>query len=125
MQMIAGHRQARAGFYADAIYGDVLSVARRLEGEGWTLDSVPHARADMGFAERALREGLPVSEVRLFGNRDGLFSGVEYFADLPYVALRKPRGSSLSTPTWRARDLLAAATASHVAAGTRVLSERR
>jgi hypothetical protein len=84
LQMIVGKRQAAAGFAAEAIYRDVIDVARRLQSEGWLIDSVPHARADMHFVEQAAREGLKMPEVKLFGDRDGLYKGVEYFADLPY-----------------------------------------
>ena len=83
--MIVGKRQAAAGFDAKTIYRDVIGVIRRLQSEGWLIDSVPHARADMHFVERAVRKGLKMREVKLFGDRDGLFKGVEYFADLPYV----------------------------------------
>jgi hypothetical protein len=38
----------------------------------------------MLFAEQAAREGLDMREVKLFGGRDVLYKGVEYFADLPY-----------------------------------------
>ena len=85
LQMIVGKRQAAAGFDAKTIYGDVIDVARRLQSEGWILDSVPHAGGDTQFAEQAAREGLDMREVKLFGNRDVLYKGVEYFADLPYV----------------------------------------
>ena len=85
LQMIVGKRQERAGFSADAIYGDVLEVARRLKGDGWTIESVPHARADLGFAERAAEAGLVDSEVRLFNDPDGLYKGVEHFAGLPFI----------------------------------------
>jgi polysaccharide pyruvyl transferase WcaK-like protein len=84
LQMIVGKRQAAAGFQAKTIYRDVIDVARRLQSEGWLIDSVPHARADMHFVEQAAREGLRMPEVKLFGDRDGLYKGVEYFADLPY-----------------------------------------
>lgn len=84
LQMIVGRRQARAGFSADAIYTDVLEVARRLRGERWTIESAPHARADLGFAERAEREGVLDREIRLFSDPAGLYQGVEYFAGLPF-----------------------------------------
>jgi hypothetical protein len=38
----------------------------------------------MHFVEQAAREHLRMREIKLFGDRDGLFKGVEYFADLPY-----------------------------------------
>ena len=84
LQMIVGRRQERAGFSADAIYTDVLEVARRLRGDGWVIESAPHARADLGFAERAEREGVLDREIRLFSDPDGLYKGVEYFAGLPF-----------------------------------------
>jgi polysaccharide pyruvyl transferase WcaK-like protein len=84
LQMIVGKRQAAAGFQAKTIYSDVIDVARRLQGEGWLLDSVPHARADMHFVAQAESEQLRMREVKLFGDQDVLFKGVEYFADLPY-----------------------------------------
>ncbi|CAA9330957.1 MAG: predicted protein [uncultured Friedmanniella sp.] len=85
LQMIVGRRQERAGFSADAIYTDVLEVVRRLRGDGWSIESVPHARADLGFAERAEREGALDGEIRLFNDPDGLYKGVEYFAGLPFL----------------------------------------
>ncbi len=84
LQMIVGKRQRAAGFETKRIHPDVVEVARRLQGEGWLIDSVPHARADMKFVEQADREQLPMREVKLFGDQDVLFKGVEYFADLPY-----------------------------------------
>ena len=84
LEMIVGKRQRAAGFVAESIYGDVINVVKRLQGEGWQIDSVPHARADMHFVEQAAREHLRMREVKLFGDRDGLYRGVEYFADLPY-----------------------------------------
>ncbi len=85
LQMIVGKRQERAGFSADAIYADVLEVARRLKGDGWTIESAPHARADLGFAARAAEAGLVAAEVRLFHDPDGVYKGVEYFAGLPFI----------------------------------------
>jgi polysaccharide pyruvyl transferase WcaK-like protein len=85
LQMIIGRRQAAAGFEARRIYGEVIGVVRRLKSEGWLFESVPHAHGDMGFVEQAAREHLRMREVKLFGDRDVLFKGVEYFADLPYV----------------------------------------
>ena len=38
----------------------------------------------MHFVEQAAREHLRMREIKLFGDRDGLYKGVEYFADLPY-----------------------------------------
>ncbi len=84
LEMIVGKRQAAAGFVAESIYRDVIGVARRLQDEGWQIDSVPHARADMHFVDQASREHLRMPEVKLFGDRDGLFKGVTYFASLPY-----------------------------------------
>ena len=84
LQMIVGRRQERAGFSADAIYTDVLEVARHLRRDGWTIESAPHARADLGFAERAERAGVLDREIRLFNDPDGLYKGVEYFAGLPF-----------------------------------------
>jgi polysaccharide pyruvyl transferase WcaK-like protein len=84
LEMIVGRRQKAAGFDAEAIYRDVIEVVKRLQGEGWKIDSVPHARADMHFVEQAAKEHLRMREVKLFGDRDGLYKGVEYFADLPY-----------------------------------------
>jgi polysaccharide pyruvyl transferase WcaK-like protein len=84
LQMIIGRRQAAAGFQARRIYSDVIGVARRLQREGWQLDSAPHARADMHFVAQAESEQLRMREVKLFGDQDVLYKGVEYFADLPY-----------------------------------------
>lgn len=83
-QMIVGRRQARAGFSADRIYRDVLEVCRQLNRDGWSLESAPHARADLIFAERAEQAQLPLRHIPLFGDPDGLYAGVEYFADLPF-----------------------------------------
>ncbi len=85
VQMIVGKRQAAAGFQAEAIYRDVLGVVQRLQGEGWLVDSVPHARADLHFVELAAGEQVQMREVKLFNERDVLYKGVEYFADLPYI----------------------------------------
>jgi hypothetical protein len=85
LEMIVGRRQRAAGFEAETIYRDVIGVVKRLQGEGWKVDSVPHARADMHFVEQAARQHLRMREVKLFGNRDGMYKGVEYFADLPYI----------------------------------------
>jgi hypothetical protein len=60
-------------------------VVKRLQGEGWQIDSVPHARADMLFVEQAAREHLRMREIKLFGDPDGMYKGVEYFAGLPYL----------------------------------------
>jgi polysaccharide pyruvyl transferase WcaK-like protein len=84
LEMIVGKRQRAAGFVTESIYHDVIDVAKRLQGEGWQIDSVPHARADMLFVEQAAGEHLRMREIKLFGDRDGLYKGVEYFADLPY-----------------------------------------
>ena len=62
----------------------MITAVKRLQDEGWQIDSVPHARADMHFVEQAAREHLRMREIKLFGDRDGLYKGVEYFADLPY-----------------------------------------
>jgi hypothetical protein len=83
--MVVGRRQAAAGFEARTIYREVIGVVRRLRSEGWLFESVPHAHGDMGFVEQAAREHLRMREVKLFGDRDGLYKGVEYFADLPYI----------------------------------------
>jgi polysaccharide pyruvyl transferase WcaK-like protein len=85
LQMIVGRRQKAAGFQAAPIYSEVIDVARRLQREGWLLDSVPHARADMHFVAQAQREQLQMREVKLFGNQNVLYKGVEYFANLPYL----------------------------------------
>ena len=84
LEMIVGKRQRAAGFVAESIYRDVITAVKRLQDEGWQIDSVPHARADMHFVEQAAREHLRMREIKLFGDRDGLYKGVEYFADLPY-----------------------------------------
>jgi len=85
LEMIVGRRQERAGFSRAGIYGDVLEVARRLKGDGWTVESAPHARADLEFAALAEQAGLVDREVRLFGDPGGLYRGVEYFAGLPMI----------------------------------------
>lgn len=85
LQMVVGPRQRSAGFRPEAIYGDVVDVARRLRTEGWQFDSVPHAKIDLDFVAQATREQLPMREVKLFGDRDVLYRGVEYLADLPYL----------------------------------------
>lgn len=84
VQMIVGRRQSRAGFSADQIYRDVLEVSRRLTREGWSLESVPHARADLIFAEQVEQAQLATRTIRLFGDPNGLYKGVEYFAGLPF-----------------------------------------
>jgi polysaccharide pyruvyl transferase WcaK-like protein len=88
LQMLIGKRQLAVGFDAKAIYRDVLDVVRRLQGEGWLLDSVPHSRDDRQSVAAAREMQLKLREVTLFGDRfsdrDILYKGVEYFADLPY-----------------------------------------
>jgi hypothetical protein len=82
---IVGKRQARAGFDADKIYDDQVDVLEKLSGEGWRVEGVPHARADMGFHDRLTERGIVSSEHVLWGNRDVLYQGIEYFADLPII----------------------------------------
>lgn len=82
---IVGKRQAKAGFDAEAIYRAEADVLQRLAGDGWQVDSLPHARADMGFAELISERGLVSRQVRLWGDKDLLYRGIEEFADLPIM----------------------------------------
>lgn len=82
---IVGKRQARAGFDANAIYRAEADVLQRLSQDGWTIDSLPHARADMGFADLLSERGIVDRQVKLWGDKDLLFRGVEEFADLPIM----------------------------------------
>ncbi|MFC8800915.1 polysaccharide pyruvyl transferase family protein [Promicromonospora sp. NPDC057138] len=82
---IVGKRQARAGFDAERIYTDQVDVLEKLSGEGWQVEGVPHARADMGFHDQLTERGIVSSEHVLWGNRDVLYQGIEYFADLPII----------------------------------------
>jgi polysaccharide pyruvyl transferase WcaK-like protein len=85
LQMLIGKRQASAGFEAKTIYRDVFDVVQRLQGEGWLVDSVPHSRDDKYSLDVAFEEQqLQMREVKLFGNREVLYKGLEYLADLPY-----------------------------------------
>lgn len=83
---IVGKRQARAGFDADAIYRAQAEVLLRLAHEGWAIDSLPFARADLGLHEKLVEHGVPLaSHERLFGNRDVLWRGLERIADIPTI----------------------------------------
>jgi polysaccharide pyruvyl transferase WcaK-like protein len=82
---IVGKRQARAGFDAAKIYAAQADVLERLVREGWTVESLPHARADMKFHDVIAARGIPASTSRLWGDRDLLFRGVQHFADLPIM----------------------------------------
>lgn len=84
-ESIVGKRQTRVGFDADKIYADQIDVLEKLSGEGWQIESVPHARADMGFHDRLTERGIVTAEHVLWGNRDVLYQGVEYFAGLPII----------------------------------------
>lgn len=84
-ESIVGKRQTRVGFDADKIYADQIDVLEKLSGEGWQIESVPHARADMGFHDRLTERGIVSAEHVLWGNRDVLYQGVEYFAGLPII----------------------------------------
>ena len=85
VESIVGRRQTAAGFDKQRIYADQADVLERLRGEGWKVVSVPHARADMRFAELLRERGLVDAEHVLWGNREVLFAGVRAFADLPVV----------------------------------------
>ncbi|MCK9794993.1 polysaccharide pyruvyl transferase family protein [Isoptericola sp. 4D.3] len=85
VESIIGKRQIAAGFDRTRIYADQADVLARLRGEGWRLVSVPHARADMLFADLLRERGLVDSERVLWGSRDVLFRGVADLADLPVI----------------------------------------
>lgn len=84
-QSILGKRQAAAGFDAHAVYQAQANVLERLVGEGWHVNGLPHARADMRFHQLLQERGILGSETLLWGDDEVLFRGVERFADLPVM----------------------------------------
>lgn len=85
VEMIVGKRQLRAKFDAEEIYAGVTRVMSRLASEGWMIDGVAHARADLKYLEAASQAGLPFRRVNLFDDDRVLYKGVEYYANLPII----------------------------------------
>jgi polysaccharide pyruvyl transferase WcaK-like protein len=85
VELIVGKRQTPVGFDADKIGDMSIDVLSRLKRDGWNIHSVPHARADMKFAQRAAAAGVVDEETVLYGSRDVLFKGVEVFGRTPFI----------------------------------------
>ena len=85
IQMLVHPRQTAAGFDAETIHEATVRAARILVGKGWRVLSTPFHPDDAEVSRRLVAEVDGVEEVRLFGHDVGFFSGVEFFASVPYV----------------------------------------
>ncbi|MCU4299144.1 hypothetical protein D3I60_19045 [Brevibacterium permense] len=85
IQMLVHPRQIAAGFDADAIHEATVRAARILVAKGWRVLSTPFHPDDAQVSRRLVAEVAGVEEVRLHGHHVGFFSGVEFFASVPYV----------------------------------------
>lgn len=84
-ESIVGKRQQRVGFDPDTIYRAQIEAYSRLSEEGWSVHSLPFARADMGFHDRLVSSGLVDHYDRLWGRREVLFEGLDTLSDLPII----------------------------------------
>lgn len=85
IQMLVHPRQIAAGFDAETIHEATVRAARILVGEGWRVLSTPFHPDDAEVSRRLVAEVAGVEEVRLHGHDAGFFSGLEFFASMPYV----------------------------------------
>ncbi|WP_423058909.1 polysaccharide pyruvyl transferase family protein [Brevibacterium linens] len=85
IQMLVHPRQIAAGFDAETIHEATVRAARILVGKGWRVLSTPFHPDDAEVSRRLVAEVAGVEEVRLYGHDVGFFSGVEFFASVPYV----------------------------------------
>lgn len=85
IQMLVHPRQIAAGFDAETIHEATVRAARILVGKGWRVLSTPFHPDDAEVSRRLVTEVAGVEEVRLHGHDVGFFSGVEFFASVPYV----------------------------------------
>ena len=85
IQMLVHPRQIAAGFDAETIHEATVRAARILVGKGWRVLSTPFHPDDAEVSRRLVAEVAGVEEVRLYGHDAGFFSGLEFFASVPYV----------------------------------------
>lgn len=85
IQMLVHPRQIAAGFDAETIHEATVRAARILVGKGWRVLSTPFHPDDAEVSRRLVAEVAGVDEVRLYGHDAGFFSGLEFFASVPYV----------------------------------------
>ncbi|WP_426937276.1 polysaccharide pyruvyl transferase family protein [Brevibacterium sp. LE-L] len=85
IQMLVHARQIAAGYDATTIHEATVRAARILVDKGWTVLSTPFHPDDAAVSARIVAEVAGVEEVRLYGHDVGFFSGLEFFASVPYV----------------------------------------